>query len=218
MKIKAILFGSIGTLIETSDIQRESFNNAFKITGLDWYWGENEYRELLKKSGGTKRIKEYSDKKNIFVDGKKIRDLKTKIFNEYLNKNNLEPREGVLDVIEFAKKNKLKLGFVSSTTKNNINSIFETLKKTINKKEFDFIGNNEVVVREKPFPDIYDYSLNFLNIEANECLAIEDTEESLKSAIAANIKCIAFPGKYHTENKFKGSYKLVNKLSTDLFY
>ena len=218
MKIKAILFGSIGTLIETSDIQRESFNNAFKITGLDWYWGENEYRELLKKSGGTKRIKEYSDKKNIFVDGKKIRDLKTKIFNEYLNKNNLEPREGVLDVIKFAKKNKLKLGFVSSTTKNNINSIFETLKKTINKKEFDFIGNNEVVVREKPFPDIYDYSLNFLNIEANECLAIEDTEESLKSAIAANIKCIAFPGKYHTENKFKGSYKLVNKLSTDLFY
>ena len=218
MKIKAILFGSIGTLIETSDIQRESFNNAFKITGLDWYWGENEYRELLKKSGGTKRIKEYSDKKNIFVDGKKIRDLKTKIFNEYLNKNNLEPREGVLDVIKFAKKNKLKLGFVSSTTKNNINSIFETLKKTINKKEFDFIGNNEVVMREKPFPDIYDYSLNFLNIEANECLAIEDTEESLKSAIAANIKCIAFPGKYHTENKFKGSYKLVNKLSADLFY
>ena len=218
MKIKAILFGSIGTLIETSDIQRESFNNAFKITGLDWYWGENEYRELLKKSGGTKRIKEYSDKKNIFVDGKKIRDLKTKIFNEYLNKNNLEPREGVLDVIKFAKKNKLKLGFVSSTTKNNINSIFETLKKSINKKEFDFIGNNEVIMREKPFPDIYDYSLNFLNIEANECLAIEDTEESLKSAIAANIKCIAFPGKYHTENKFKGSYKLVNKLSTDLFY
>ena len=218
MKIKAILFGSIGTLVETSDIQRESFNNAFELTGLDWNWDENEYRKLLQKSGGANRINEYGSKHNIIIDGKKIRDLKTKIFNEYLNKNNLEPREGVLDVIEFAKKNKLKLGFVSSTTKNNINSIFETLKKTINKKEFDFIGNNEVVVREKPFPDIYDYSLNFLNIEANECLAIEDTEESLKSAIAANIKCIAFPGKYHTENKFKGSYKLVNKLSADLFY
>ena len=217
MKIKAILFGSIGTLVETSDIQRESFNNAFELTGLDWNWDENEYRKLLQKSGGANRINEYGSKHNIFIDGKKIRDLKTKIFNEYLNKNNLEPREGVLDVIKFAKKNKLKLGFVSSTTKNNINSIFETLKKSINKKEFDFIGNNEVVVREKPFPDIYDYSLNFLNIEANECLAIEDTEESLKSAIAANIRCIAFPGKYHTENKFKGSYKLVNKLTSNLF-
>ena len=217
MKIKAILFGSIGTLVETSDIQRESFNNAFEITGLNWNWGESEYRELLKKSGGARRIKEYGDKQNILIDGKKIRDLKTKIFNEYLNKNNLQPREGVLDIIKFAKKNKLKLGFASSTTKNNINSIFNTLKKSINKKEFDFIGNNEMVLREKPYPDIYEYSLQFLNIEANECLAIEDTEESLKSAIAANIRCIAFPGKYHTENKFKGSYKLVNKLTSNLF-
>ena len=217
MKIKAILFGSIGTLVETSDIQRESFNSAFEITGLNWNWGENEYRELLKKSGGARRIKEYGDKENILIDGKKIRDLKTKIFNEYLNKNNLQPREGVLDIIKFAKKNKLKLGFVSSTTKNNINSIFNSVKKTINQKEFDFIGNNEMVLREKPYPDIYEYSLQFLNIEANECLAIEDTEESLKSAIEANIKCIAFPGKYHIENKFKGSYKLVNKLSSDLF-
>tara|TARA_Y100000590_G_scaffold283432_1_gene318843 strand:- start:390 stop:1046 length:657 start_codon:yes stop_codon:yes gene_type:complete len=217
MKIKAILFGSIGTLVETSDIQRQSFNDAFELTGLDWNWDENEYRKLLKRSGGANRIKEYGDNKKITIDGKKIRDLKTKIFNEYLNKNSLDPREGVIDVIKFSKKNGLKLGFVSSTTKNNINSIFNTLKKSINKKVFDFIGNNEMVLREKPFPDIYDYSLNFLKVEPNECFAIEDTEESLKSAIAAKIKCIAFPGKYHTESKFKGSFKIVNKLSTELF-
>ena len=41
---KAILFGSIGTLIETSDIQRESFNESFKETGLDWYWDEEDYK------------------------------------------------------------------------------------------------------------------------------------------------------------------------------
>ena len=32
--MKAILFGSIGTLIETSDLQREAFNQAFKEAGL----------------------------------------------------------------------------------------------------------------------------------------------------------------------------------------
>ena len=46
---KAILFGSIGTLIETSDIQRESFNESFKETGLDWYWDEEDYIEIIKK-------------------------------------------------------------------------------------------------------------------------------------------------------------------------
>ena len=217
MKIKAILFGSIGTLVETSDIQREAFNTAFKLTGLNWNWDEDEYKKLLKKSGGANRIKEYGDKQNILIDGKKIRDLKTKIFNEYLNKNSLQPREGVIDIINFSKRNGFKLGFVSSTTKNNINSIFNTLKKNISKKEFHFIGNNEIVEREKPSPDIYNYSLNYLKVDPDECFAIEDTEESLKSALAANIKCIAFPGKYHLDNKFEGSFIKVNKLTTDLF-
>ena len=72
-------------------------------------------------------------------------------------------------------------------------------------------------MREKPYPDIYNYALKYLNIDPNECLAIEDTEESLNSALSADIKCIAFPGKYHTQYKFDGNYLLVNKLSAKLF-
>ena len=45
--MKAILFGSIGTLIETSDLQREAFNEAFKEAGLDWYWDHEDYTKLL---------------------------------------------------------------------------------------------------------------------------------------------------------------------------
>ena len=129
----------------------------------------------------------------------------------------LGTRDGVLEVINYAKKNKKKLGFVSSTSINNINCIFNSLRDFINKKDFDFIGNNEMVLREKPYPDIYNYSLKYLNIMPEECIAIEDTEESLNSAIEANIKCIAFPGKYHTDNKFNGCHKLVNKLSNEIF-
>ena len=46
MKYKALLFGSIGTLIESSDIQRNSFNEAFKEAGLDWYWDEQDYKTV----------------------------------------------------------------------------------------------------------------------------------------------------------------------------
>ena len=47
--MKAVLFGSIGTLIESSNIQRESFNQAFREIGLDWYWDQEDYTKLLKK-------------------------------------------------------------------------------------------------------------------------------------------------------------------------
>ena len=213
IRYKAVIFGSIGTIVETSDIQRKSFNLAFKEFGLDWYWSKTEYRKLLQRSGGENRLSNYSNKKNIKVNTKRLRNLKTKFFNDYLKKNRLKPRPGVLDIINFCKKNNIKLGFATSTTVNNINSIFFTLKNTINKKDFNFIGNNKLVLREKPYPDIYKFTLKKLNIRSKECLAIEDTEESMKSALKAKIRCVAFPGKLHEHQKFKGAYKIIKKLN-----
>ena len=217
--LKAIIFGSIGTILETSDIQRKSFNKAFKKLGLNWYWSINEYKKLLTVSGGETRLSNYAKMKNIKINTLKLRNLKTKFFNNYLKNNELKPRAGVINIIKFCKKNNIKLGFASSTSMNNINSIFFSLKNTIKKKDFDFIGNNKIVSRKKPYPDIYKAALKKFALSSNECLAIEDTEESMKSALRAKIICIAFPGKLHEKKKFKGSYKVTKKLSNkDIFF
>ena len=216
---KAIIFGSIGTVLETSDIQRKSFNKAFKKFGLNWYWSKNEYKKLLKMSGGENRLSNYAKKKNIKINTLKLRNLKTKFFNNYLKKNKLKPRAGVTNVIKFCKKNNIKLGFASSTSINNINSIFFALENTIKKKDFDFIGNSKLVSKKKPYPDIYKVALKKFDLSSKECLAIEDTEESMKSALSAKIICIAFPGKLHEKEKFKGSYKITKKLiNEDIFF
>ena len=60
MAIKAVLFGSIGTIIETSDIQRNCFNQAFQKVGLNWYWSKIIYKSMLKKPGGEKRVRTVS--------------------------------------------------------------------------------------------------------------------------------------------------------------
>ena len=101
MNYKAILFGSIGTLIETSDLQRESFNEAFKEAGLDWYWDQEDYRLLLKQSGGTKRIEDFAEKNNTTVQAQQIRERKTHIFNQKLLTEQLMPREGVIDAVSY---------------------------------------------------------------------------------------------------------------------
>ena len=36
-----------GTLAETEEIHRQSFNRAFEEAGLDWYWSQELYAELL---------------------------------------------------------------------------------------------------------------------------------------------------------------------------
>lgn len=217
MTYKSVFFGSIGTIIETSELQRESFNEAFKEAGLDWYWDQEDYKSLLKQSGGTKRIEDFAEKNNTTVQAQKIRERKTEIFNQKLSTAKLMPREGKIDVIEFAKNNQLKLGFVTSTTKDNINSIFLALKNYFTKEDFDFVGNNTMVQNHKPHSDIYIEAIKRLNVEPKECIAIEDSRASALSAHNAKVSCIAFPGSFHEEDNFDFCSKIMLKLDTSIF-
>ena len=217
MKYKALLFGSIGTLIESSDIQRTSFNEAFKEAGLDWYWDEQDYRNLLKKSGGTKRVEDFAEKNNVNVNASQIRNRKTEIFSSYIIKNKQKLRKSVYEIINFCKKNNIKLSLSTSTTINNVEAIFESLSDQITREDFDFIGNKSLVKYEKPNPEIYKVTLEHLNIEASDCIAIEDTEESSQSAINAGIKCIGFPGDFHLDDNFEMCIKKMNVLDQSIF-
>ena len=217
MTYKSLLFGSIGTIIETSELQRESFNEAFKEAGLDWYWDQEDYRLLLKQSGGTKRIEDFAEKNNTTVEAQKIRERKTQIFNQKLMTEKLMPREGVIDVIQYAKNNQIKLGFVTSTTKDNVNSVFLALKNYFTVNDFDFDSNNTMVQNPKPHSDIYIEAIKRLNLAANECIAIEDSRESALSAHNAKISCIAFPGSFHEEDNYDFCSKIMLKLDTSIF-
>ena len=217
MKYKALLFGSIGTLIESSNIQRNSFNEAFKEAGLEWYWDEQDYKILLKKSGGTKRVEDFAEKNNTNVNAAKIRNRKTEIFSSFIIQNKQKLRTSVNEIIQYTKKNNIRLGFATSTTINNVNAVFQSLSGQISKEDFDFIGNKSFVKNEKPHPEIYNVVLEKLNLQKEECLAIEDTEESSKSAVRAGIKCIAFPGEFHVDDQFKMCIKKINLLDQSIF-
>tara|TARA_B100001057_G_scaffold14379_1_gene13644 strand:- start:311 stop:970 length:660 start_codon:yes stop_codon:yes gene_type:complete len=217
MKYKALLFGSIGTLIESSNIQRNSFNEAFKEAGLDWYWDEQDYKILLKKSGGTKRVEDFAEKNNINVNASQIRNRKTEIFSSFIIQNKQKLRESVEDIIKYTKDNNIRLAFSTSTTENNVNAVFDSLSGQISKEDFQFIGNKSFVKNEKPHPEIYKITLDKLNLQPEECLAIEDTEESSNSAVNARIKCIGFPGDYHVQDNFQMCIKKMNLLDQSIF-
>jgi beta-phosphoglucomutase-like phosphatase (HAD superfamily) len=54
--IDALIFDVDGTLAETEEAHRISFNEAFADAGLPWRWTQDDYRDLLKVTGGKERI------------------------------------------------------------------------------------------------------------------------------------------------------------------
>ncbi|MDC0648751.1 HAD-IA family hydrolase [Candidatus Pseudothioglobus singularis] len=213
MNYKAILFGSIGTLIETSELQRNAFNQAFLKNGLDWNWNPTQYQDLLKKSGGRQRIEDFAAQQGIKVDASKLHDEKTKIFDGLMVSGDVLLRPGVAKLIDQAIDNRIKLAFVTSTSIDNVDAVFQALKNQLNRSNFSFIGNDKMVSNTKPSPDIYLKALSELNLKAEDCVAIEDTEVSMQSALAASIKCIGFPGAFAKDNDFSSAILVTDILS-----
>jgi len=209
MNYKAILFGSIKTLLETSELQRIAFNQAFLENGLDWSWNTAQYQDL----GGRQRIEEFAALKGIKVNAKKLHHEKTKIFDDLMFSGDVLLRPGVANLIGQALDNGIKLAFVTSTSKDNVDAVFQALENQLNRSNFSFIGNDKMVSNTKPKPDIYLKALSELNLEAEDCVAIEDTEASMQSALAASIRCIGFPGAFAKDNDFSSAILVTENLS-----
>src|SRR5580704_9121978 len=64
MPLEALLFDVDGTLAETEEAHRQSFNEAFAAFGLNWNWDEELYRKLLQITGGKERLRHYVDEWN----------------------------------------------------------------------------------------------------------------------------------------------------------
>ena len=90
----AILFGSISTVADTSELQRESFNQAFAEHGLDWRWDRDDYVAMLDRSGGQSRIAAYAESVGATVDAAAIHGTKSRIFRESLAGGGVSARPG----------------------------------------------------------------------------------------------------------------------------
>ena len=191
---KAILFGSIGALIESSELQRESFNQAFREAGLDWVWENEPYREMLKECGGEKRIREYASDRGDDVDASAVHDRKTELFNEKLLASGKSLRPGVKALVDYAKANGIKLGFVSTTEPRNIDTMMQAMEPELSRADFAVVTSRADVQNGKPSPEVYQLALDKLGLSADEVVAVEDSSPSLQAAADAGIRTIAFPG------------------------
>lgn len=217
-QLKAVIFGAIGTIAETSDIQRQAFNKAFQAAGLDWDWNAETYRDLLKLNGGQTRIRAYRDANsvNAEVTDTAIADLhqaKTTDYVAMLDRADLQPRQGVVELIDACISQNIQVAFCTSTSRENVNGLKAALAGILPFERFATIVTIDRIDRIKPAPDAYLYCLQQLGLNADEAIAIEDTPVSMAAAQTAGIFTIATPGAATSGQDFSGADLLLPDLT-----
>ena len=210
--LKAVLFGSIGTIAETSEIQRRSYNLAFKRLNIDCYWNVANYCEMLKVPGGKDRIRNFTIP-NIAEDlVDKIHHLKEEIYAELIEQEDISRIEFV-EVFHHSKASDLKVGLITTTSETNIKSLSKALEDKVNFNDFDIITTSKDCLYPKPNPEIYQNALKKIGVSPCEAIAIEDTQVNLGASIAADINSILYPGEYSNYTKeVKPSFNLMEEI------
>lgn len=219
--LKALIFDVDGTLADTEkDGHRVAFNAAFKEAGLDWEWSVELYDKLLAVTGGKERMNYYLDNFNTeFARPDNLQEMiadlhktKTRHYTELLAKGAIPLRPGVKRLIDEARAAGLRLAIATTTTPENVTALLEN---TLGKESIDWfevIAAGDIVPAKKPAPDIYDWALKEMKLEAADCLAFEDSENGIKSSQGADLKTIITVNDYTLNHDFSGAAIVLDNL------
>ncbi|WP_354699087.1 Protein CbbY [Paraconexibacter sp. AEG42_29] len=214
--MSTLLFGSIGTLADTSELQRQAFNDAFKTHDLPWQWDREEYQTLLASSGGADRISEYAKSTGTDgVDATAVHQTKSERFRELLAEAPPALRDGVADTIKAGRTGGHKLALVTTTSPENVDAILTALAPAVSRDDFDLIVDTTQVDQPKPDPAAYRFALEQLNSDAADAVAIEDNVGGVQAARAADLRCFGFPGSNNAAHDFSAATKTVERLDLD---
>ena len=215
MVYSGVLLGGIGVLVETSALQRESFNRAFQEEGIDFEWDEESYAASLSDAGGRTRLAKIRLADGSALTGDqvaRVHERKTRLFDEAMVERGPELRPGVAALIARARELSLPLGWASTTSRDNIDAIFEAAGDALAPDMFDFVGDVSLVDRPKPAPDIYRLACERMGIETSRALAIEDSPTGIAAARAAGLEAIAFPGLMTRDQDYAAASRSVRSL------
>ena len=213
MNTKAIIFDVDGTLADTEDAHRVSFNKAFAENNLDWNWDVDLYGKLLKVTGGKERIKHFvetcrpdfikPDDYEGFV--KNLHLTKTRHYTAMLSEGHIPLRPNIKRLIVEARLAGLKLAIATTTSPENVTALLQHGLGVNGEAMFEVIGCGDIVPQKKPAPDIYDWVLQRLGVDAADCIALEDSENGLRSSLAAGVKTFVTTNNYTRQQDFTGA-------------
>ena len=209
----AVLFGSISTVADTSELQRDAYNRAFAAHGLDWRWDREQYRGMLASSGGQDRVAEYARSAGQDVDARAVHETKSELFQQALTTTRLTPRDGVAGTIAAARRRGWKVGLVTTTSRANITALLDAVEG-LDAADFDLIVDSSDVEKPKPDPAAYAFAAGTLSEPPASCVAVEDNVGGVDAATAAGVPCVAFPNENTSGHDFGGA-RVVDHLDLE---
>ncbi len=185
MKFQAAIFDMDGLLLDTERVCMRVFKQACEVQNLPFY--DDVYLSIIgRNSAGIEVIF-----RNAY--GESYERLNAEWRERYgaIVKHQAIPiKNGVIELLEWLKENKYPIAVATSTQKD----IAEIKLRLAGLDQYvDSLTTGCEVSKGKPDPEIYLLAANRLQVQPELCLAFEDSNNGVRSAISANMIAYQIP-------------------------
>ncbi|XP_015058154.1 haloacid dehalogenase-like hydrolase domain-containing protein At4g39970 [Solanum pennellii] len=236
--LEALIFDCDGVILESEHLHRQAYNDAFSHFNVrcpdnddkPLNWSLEFYDVLQNQIGGGKPKMRWYFKENgwptstIFQHSPEddndraklidtLQDWKTERYKEIIKSGTVEPRPGVLRLMDEAKAAGKMLAVCSAATKSSVVLCLENLIGLDRFHGLDCFLAGDDVKEKKPDPSIYITAAKKLGVSESNCLVVEDSVIGLQAATGAGMSCVITYTSSTADQDFKEAIAIYPDLS-----
>lgn len=187
MKIKGVISDMDGVILDTEKLYVRFWCEAANFYGYPMERSHALSIRSMARPLAIERLKSYFGED---FDYYAVHSKRIELMDKYIEENGIEAKAGAETLLSYLKENGYRVALATATG-------FERTKKYLGQlglyKYFDEIVCAAMVECGKPEPDIYLYAAEKLGLKPQECIALEDSQNGIKSASSAGCKTVMVP-------------------------
>ena len=206
-KVKAVIFDMDGVLLDSESVcdkcflkaaHEQNIQNTKPIIEDARGMGKPSFMEFISKTYGDK------------IDTELLWNRASELFHQIEDTKGISLLPYAEQTLKYLKQ-KYKIALASSTRRS---SVERQMKANNIWDLFDVTVCGDDVENTKPSPDIYLKAVEKLNLLPENCLAVEDSLNGIKSATSADLKVIMVPDQVKPDENMKNlCWKIFDSLN-----
>lgn len=210
MVLKAVLFDHDGTLVDSEGVHYQMWLEVLQPYNVSI--SAEQYMQIY---SGMPTLDNAIDLVERFQLSASVDELvanKLKIAHDYLQQHAFPLMAGAQAILDyFQQQPTIQQAIVTGAGAQIVNA---TVRSHRLASYFSTIVSYDDVQYSKPAPDCYLLAKQRLDLDAAECIAIEDTEHGVAAATTAGIACIAIPNAQSQRHDFSKAIAVLPNLAT----
>lgn len=187
MKIKGVISDMDGVILDSEKLYVRFWCEAGQFYGFPF---ERKHALGIRSMARPFAIERLQGWFGDSFDYDTVRNKRIGLMNAYVEKHGIEAKPDAEKLLSYLKEKGIAVALATATPKDRAE---EYLRRVGLLQYFDEVVSARMVKNGKPAPDIYLFAAEKLGLKPEECMALEDSQNGIRSANAAGCKTVMVP-------------------------